>query len=86
LRCYKEASAISVRAGHDVIEAEDVINGIDRVTNGLRHPVLDKTVPIVAMLTRHELGHAIVASVMFRHTGRGLHSSTSPLNLSRSGQ
>ena len=64
-----EASAISVRRGVTVIETEDVINAVDRVTNGLKHPILDKTVPIVAMLTRHELGHAIVASVMFRQTG-----------------
>jgi hypothetical protein len=39
------------------------------VTNGLRHPSVDKTNATVHRLTRHELGHAIVASVLQRQNG-----------------
>jgi len=46
-----------------------VLEGVDRVTNGLRHPSVDKTNEMVWRLTRHELGHALVASVLCRANG-----------------
>ena len=64
-----EAAAISVRRGGDVIEACDVLEATDRVTNGLRHPSVDKQNEMVHRLTRHELGHALVASVLQRCNG-----------------
>jgi cell division protease FtsH len=64
-----EASAISVRRGGEIIEAEDVLNAVDRVTNGLRHGVHDKDNATVHRLTRHELGHALVATILHGHTG-----------------
>ena len=64
-----EAAAISVRRGADLIETDDVMEAVDRVTNGLRHPLFDKDDETVHRLTRHELGHAIVASVLYKSTG-----------------
>lgn len=61
-----ESAAISVRRGGDVIETQDVLEAVDRVTNGLRHPSVDKDNEMVHRLTRHELGHALVASVLCR--------------------
>ena len=45
------------------------MEAVDRVTNGLRHPLFDKDDETVNRLTRHELGHAIVASVLYKSTG-----------------
>ena len=64
-----EAAAVSVRRGGEMIESQDVLEATDRVTNGLRHPSVDKTNAMVHRLTRHELGHAIVASVLQRQNG-----------------
>ena len=64
-----EAAAVSVRRGGEMIESQDVLEATDRVTNGLRHPSVDKTNATVHRLTRHELGHAIVASVLQRQNG-----------------
>ena len=64
-----EAAAISVRRGGEFITSDDVMEGVDRVTNGLRHPSVDKTNEMVWRLTRHELGHALVASVLCRANG-----------------
>jgi ATP-dependent metalloprotease FtsH len=62
-----EAATISVRRGGEFIETCDVIDAVDRVTNGLKKPLMDKNNPVVHRLTRHELGHAIVATVLYRH-------------------
>ena len=64
-----EAAAISVRRGSDIIETVDVMEAVDRVTNGLRQPSFDKDDQTVHRLTRHELGHAVVATVLYKSTG-----------------
>jgi ATP-dependent metalloprotease FtsH len=64
-----EAAALSVRRGGEMIESVDVLEAVDRVTNGLRHPSVDKSNDMVRRLTRHELGHALVASVLHRENG-----------------
>ncbi|ACO70278.1 predicted protein, partial [Micromonas commoda] len=64
-----EAAAISVRRGSDIIETVDVMEAVDRVTNGLRQPLFDKDDETVHRLTRHELGHAVVATVLYKSTG-----------------
>ena len=64
-----EAAAVSVRRGAEMIEDCDVLEATDRVTNGLRHPSVDKSNAMVHRLTRHELGHALVASVLQRENG-----------------
>ena len=64
-----EAAAASVRRGGDRIETPDVYEAVDRVTNGLRHPIQDKDNDVVHRLTRHELGHAIVATVLHQANG-----------------
>ena len=64
-----EAAAVAVRRGADRIETSDVMEATDRVTNGLRHPIPNKDNDVVHRMTRHELGHALVATVLYEANG-----------------
>ena len=64
-----EAAAVAVRRGADRIETPDVMEATDRVTNGLRHPIPNKDNDVVHRMTRHELGHALVATVLYEANG-----------------
>lgn len=47
----------------------DVYNAVDRILQGVRRSGLDKELPVLRRLACHEMGHALVATLLRERTG-----------------
>jgi len=67
-----EAALCALRRGagvEDGVEVADIYNAVDRILQGVQRASLPKHLPVVRRLASHEMGHAMVATVLRLETG-----------------
>jgi len=67
-----EAALCALRRGgtpEEGVTSLDVYNAVDRILQGVRRSGLDKELPVLRRLACHEMGHALVATLLRERTG-----------------